>query len=134
MENQFVNGFQSYIETHFEVCRNLFYAGNLQARYYESKEGGGALAELAQQITDCFEKQNENREWDGEFWEEIDTYVADYLNKTFPLITVKVVKTPVTDRYCKPGDTVEIDCNTNKVRCGGAWFNFDRTKWEVELP
>ncbi len=133
MKKQFINGFDSYITTHFEVCRHLFNADNLQARYYESKEGGGALSELAQEITDCFEKQNENREWDGEFLEEIDAYVADYLNKMFPLITVKVVNAPPFC-YCGEGDIVTIDFATNEVLSKHGKVPYNYSKWEVELP
>ena len=37
-------------------------------------------------------------------------------------ITVKVLKTPISERYCREGDTAEIDFQTNRIRCGGVWF------------
>ncbi len=82
MEKYFQNGFQSYIETYFEVCRNLFDPHNVKARTYEDINGGAALQELATEITDCFENFHAGREWQGEFIEEIDEYVYNYLQNT----------------------------------------------------
>lgn len=40
----------------------------------ESK-GTGGLYELAESWTDEFEKQNEGREWDGEFFDEVNSFL-----------------------------------------------------------
>jgi hypothetical protein len=44
---------------------------------------------------------------------------------------VKVLKTPISERYCKVGDTATLDEKNNQIRCGGAWFKFDE-RWIVE--
>lgn len=45
--------------------------------------------------------------------------------------SVKVLQTPITDRYCRVGDTAELDEKNKQIRCGGAWFKFDE-RWVVE--
>lgn len=46
-------------------------------------------------------------------------------------IIVQVIKTPISERYCKIGDEATLDLKNNKIRCGGAWFNFDE-RWAVK--
>lgn len=43
---------------------------------------------------------------------------------------VKVLKTPISERYCKVGDEAILDTKNNQIRCGGAWFSFD-DRWVV---
>jgi len=43
---------------------------------------------------------------------------------------VFVIKTPITERYCRPGDVVLLDLERKKIRCGSAWFSFD-DRWVV---
>lgn len=45
---------------------------------------------------------------------------------------VIVRKSPISERYCKVGDTATLDTKNNQIRCGGAWFAFDE-RWKVEL-
>ncbi len=44
---------------------------------------------------------------------------------------VTVLQTPISDRYCKPGDIATLDIKNKQIRCGSAWFNFDE-RWIVE--
>ena len=44
---------------------------------------------------------------------------------------VRVLKTPISERYCKVGDEATLDVKNKQIRCGGAWFNFDG-RWIVE--
>lgn len=44
---------------------------------------------------------------------------------------VRVVKTPISERYCRVGDEATLDLKTSQIRCGGAWFNFDE-RWVVD--
>lgn len=47
-------------------------------------------------------------------------------------IQVKVLKTPISERYCREGDTAEIDFQTNQIRCGGCWFTIgDRWMYQI---
>ena len=44
---------------------------------------------------------------------------------------VIVLETPITERYCKIGDICKLNNLTNRIKCSGAWFNFD-DRWKVE--
>jgi len=45
--------------------------------------------------------------------------------------TVMVLKTPITERYCKVGDIATLDLKNKQIRCSGAWFKFDE-RWIVQ--
>jgi len=87
MEKEFINGFGSWQETHFEVVdyitsiRNEDFIRGLVVETVES-QGTGGLWELAEQWTDEFEKLNKNREWDGEFYDEIEEFCREKKLKT----------------------------------------------------
>lgn len=85
MENKlFINGFASWMETHHEVCEFIGYRLKESELLYtenviietSSSQGSGGLYTLAEQWTDEFEKLNEGRVWDGEFFEEINTFLT----------------------------------------------------------
>lgn len=46
-------------------------------------------------------------------------------------INVKVIKTPVTERYCKINDILLMDKNTNQVRSNIGWLTLN-DRWEIE--
>lgn len=46
-------------------------------------------------------------------------------------MNVKVLETPITERYCKIGDEAILDEENKQIRCGGAWYPFDE-RWKVE--
>ena len=48
-----------------------------------------------------------------------------------PYINVQVLQSPISERYCKVGDEAQVDTQNKKIRCGGAWFDFDK-RWIVE--
>lgn len=79
MEKVFINGFSSWQETHFEVVdyittirSNDKIDGIVGER--QEEQGTGGLWELAEDWTDEFEKLNGGREWDGEFYEEVEEF------------------------------------------------------------
>lgn len=77
-EQPFVRDFDSWHETHFEVVSNINSASdpgadNLVTRT-EDNEGTGGIYELAEELTNEFEKLNANRDWDGEFYDEIEAF------------------------------------------------------------
>lgn len=39
----------------------------------------GGLWELAEELTDIFQKRNEGREWDGEFFEVMGAFIEENL-------------------------------------------------------
>ncbi len=44
---------------------------------------------------------------------------------------VTVIKSPVTTRYVMPGAQAQIDEETNRIRAGGVWFDFNLEHWKV---
>lgn len=84
-EKIFPNGFDSWQETHFEIVQGITTewlkdtpTGLVEE--YHSALGHGGLYELAKHLTDKFEKLNEGREWDGEFFEEIEEFIEKELH------------------------------------------------------
>ena len=51
------------------------------------------------------------------------------MNNRFTMVVVS--QTPISERYCRVGDSAMLDVENNKIRCGDAWFNFD-DRWIVE--
>ena len=79
----FVNGFQSWIETYFEVVSYIQGELSLEDECCKivkdamNAEGYCSLYDLAEKLTDEFEEINKGREWDGEFIEEIDVFLNE---------------------------------------------------------
>lgn len=83
MDN-FPNGFKNWQETHYEVVSMLTIAyekGNLKVEDYMKANGTGGMYELAEYMTNKFELENKDREWDGEFFEEIEYFFNDEIDK-----------------------------------------------------
>lgn len=81
----FPNGVTSYLETHYEIVSMLEYNYNhgdtALERLMETK-GTGGLYELAESMTDSFERENEDRDWeDGDYFEEIESFFNTQINK-----------------------------------------------------
>lgn len=47
-----------------------------------------------------------------------------------PLQEVTIIDSPITTRYVQPGSTGHIDLETNKIRVGGVWFDYD-LRWKI---
>ena len=83
-EPEFPNGFESWHETHFEVVEAIVIqiekrGYTMQLQELQEQSGRGAIWEYAKQLTNEFEKKNEGREWDGEFYDEIDEFLTEKL-------------------------------------------------------
>lgn len=85
MEKQFPNGFTSWQETHFEIVSFInevlsqdSIKGIIEERY--TNQGRGGIYELAEDWTDEFENLNVDRDWDGEFFDEIDNFCLNKNN------------------------------------------------------
>jgi len=85
---KFPNGFASWYETHHEVVSAITQSILLEEKEPEFKskattvseeQGTGGLYELAEELTDKFEKLHEGREWDGEFFDEIEDFLQKEL-------------------------------------------------------
>ncbi len=86
----FPNGFESWQETHYEVVAAITIKLLADDQYAEFRDdlacltirekGHGGLYELAYDLTDEFENLHQGREWDGEFFEEIENFLDEKLN------------------------------------------------------
>lgn len=87
LDNWFPNGFTSWYETFYEVVDNISLAFDQITLEWDSKrlqhvqdtQGRMGLVELAKELTDKFELKNKDREWNGEFFEEIDEFLEKEL-------------------------------------------------------
>lgn len=82
MEKQFPNGFHAWQETHFEIVsainqewRKDTPTGIVAER--QAAQGHGGLYELAEELTDEFERRYANFEWDGEFFDLIEEFIRE---------------------------------------------------------
>ena len=83
IEKTFPNGFDSWQETHFEIVQHLAStldnelepAFKSMALRAQESGGHGALYEMAEALTDEFEKIYEGTAWDGEFFDAIEDYL-----------------------------------------------------------
>jgi hypothetical protein len=84
---EFPNGFASWQETHYEVVAAITTELMADYEYNEFRDdliritlrekGHGGLYELANDLTDEFELLNKGREWDGEFFDEIERFLDE---------------------------------------------------------
>lgn len=79
-EKIFPDGFESYLETHFEMVSFISHqtdridgAENFVTDIAET-QGTGGLYVLAQKWTDEFELLHKGREWDGEYFDALDEF------------------------------------------------------------
>lgn len=86
-EKHFPNGFSCWQETHFEIVQVITKewlkdnpTGTVEERH--AAQGHGGLYELAEQLTDEFELINKGRLWDGDFFDEIESFLNKELYKT----------------------------------------------------
>lgn len=78
VNREFPNGFESFMETHHEVVTALTLAREKNHPVTETmnEEGGtGRFYEVATEWTKEFETTNKGREWDGEFFDEIESFI-----------------------------------------------------------
>jgi hypothetical protein len=86
-EKNFPNGFTSWQETHYEVVQAITLIAQQEEPYgivaeRDEAQGHGGLYELAEDLTDAFEKEHESNEWDGNpvtYWETIEAWLNEKL-------------------------------------------------------
>lgn len=82
LDKTFPNGFTSWKETYFEVTSFMIEriledeTSDTEINRVKLSQGSTALYFLAEQWADEFENLNIDREWDGEFFEEIEQFCA----------------------------------------------------------
>lgn len=81
--NKFPNGFDSWSDTHFEVCASvsnlmddpIILDSSPAMKLAIDGHGRMGLYWLARDLTTKFEAENQGREWDGEWWEVLDEFL-----------------------------------------------------------
>lgn len=80
---------RSFIETFYMVVSDVSYlrVEGVLEDYPKLKKAelfGGTLEvmELCLEIAQAFEKENEGRTWDGEFFEKIEDFTSEYIGQT----------------------------------------------------
>jgi hypothetical protein len=84
----FPNGFTSWYETHHEIVSMIALAyehdePNMVA--FVERRGTGGLYEMGFLMTQEFEQQHAGRQWDGEFFEELEHYFAQKIEELYEL-------------------------------------------------
>ena len=75
---------KSWIETHFEVVSgiqsSLLLDNNNKAIQIQEEQGTGGLYELSEELTDAFEKEHENDNWEeNDFFQTIEEFLEKHL-------------------------------------------------------
>lgn len=78
----FPNGFESWIETHYEVVQFInsqeegFVALGTLIERRRDERGLGGMYELAEEWTDAFETKYKGKIWNGDFLDTIDDFLT----------------------------------------------------------
>ena len=70
---------EEYLETYFEINMRIaeslldYNTKDFVTRRYE-QQGRGGMYELAKELTDEFQEIHKDKEWDGEFFDELDLF------------------------------------------------------------
>lgn len=80
----FPNGFRSWAETHHEIVSiiTLYRTSKVvpeKITKIQERDGSEGFYDPCIELTDVFEDMNKGRQWDGEFWEEIEQFIEKYL-------------------------------------------------------
>lgn len=80
----FPNGFRSWAETHHEIVSIITLHRSAKSTpekltKIQEQHGSTGFHDLCVELTDVFEDMNKGRQWDGEFWEEIEQFIEKYL-------------------------------------------------------
>lgn len=127
----------SWQETHFEVCAEI--GRRLSTGCVSpvidglvSSQGRGALYSLAVNLTDEFEQRNAGREWNGEFYDEIDKFLEFELGEVDPPNIADAIKQAknLLDMHEVPY-LIGKDLADFKER-SISWHIFDFTSYELD--
>ena len=72
-DKRFPNGFESWCKTYYEIVNFLIFTSKVAkpCKQYSTEE----MYELVRELTDEFETLNKGREWNGEFFKEIESFL-----------------------------------------------------------
>lgn len=80
LDSFFPNGFASWKDTHFEVVSFIAIqqercVKDCMIYDVQNAQGTGGIYKLADEWTSEFENENKGREWDGEFFDELEAFL-----------------------------------------------------------
>lgn len=110
-EHEFPNGFNNWHETHYFISIHVDQTeeveGTLAFRRRE-RQGMGALWELAEELTNEFERLHEGRAWDGEWMDELEQWlISKNAQEKSPLVISTVTKPWLSKTNVKILDALE---------------------------
>lgn len=77
---KFPNGFDCWQETHYEIVAAFYsYTDSPVLESLEQHKGRGGMYEFAEELTDEFENLHKDKNWDGEFYDELETFIKNKL-------------------------------------------------------
>lgn len=82
LAKKFPNDITSYLKTHYLIVEAITYHLDFpesKAYNIHEQQGFGGLCDLAEELTDKFELEHKDREWDGEFLDEISDFIHKHL-------------------------------------------------------
>lgn len=77
-DKRFPNGFESWCKTYYAIVDFLTFTSKVAKSYKQN--GTKEMYELAKEFTDEFETLNKGREWNGEFFKEIESFLMKKIN------------------------------------------------------
>jgi hypothetical protein len=89
-DKRFPNGFESWCKTYYEIVDFLICTSKVVKFYKQNSTGG--MYELARELTDKFETLNKGREWNGEFFEELEHFLIKELNDLESMVSIRRCK------------------------------------------
>ena len=70
----------SYLETYYEIVAGFYSNPNSPVlKEIEEGVGRGGLWDFAKELTDEFETIHKDREWDGDYFDELDNFIETKL-------------------------------------------------------
>ena len=67
-----------YLETYYEIVAAFHF--NSTSKFLDEvqqEQGRGGMWEYAQTLTNEFQELHKDREWDGDFYDELDNFLID---------------------------------------------------------
>jgi hypothetical protein len=86
-----IEGFECYLESHYEITAAIERAEDkaLMEEDINLFDGMGSKWQAAQEFTTEFERTNQARQWDGEWHDELEQYMANKIKKQYEIAESK---------------------------------------------
>jgi hypothetical protein len=86
MEKIFPNGFESWAETHHEIVSAITLIMDqdnypVKLEEIQHSQGKGGIWEFCLDLTNEFEELNKDKDWDGEYFDELEEFIESKINE-----------------------------------------------------